>query len=164
MHSNTRFAFLNPHGLRLRRSSSGAVEALVGETVHSEVTARRLFPFSNPHRFLRILARDGKEIGVVNDPEALDQNSRHLLLEQVEKSHKVPAIHKINGIKHSEGMDEWDVQTDQGRKTILVKGGRDSVRVVGQRAIVTDVDSTRYEIPDRNALDGRSRSLIDQFV
>ena len=164
MHSKAQSDFLDPKELRLRRDPPGTVRATVGKAEYVGVTAKWLFPFSKPGRFLALNDSEGKEIGVVRDPEALSSQTRQVLLEEAEKAHYAPRISKIKAITEAFGVTEWEVETNEGSRRFQVRGGRESIRVVGCRVVVTDVDDNRFEIGDLRALDRKSQALLDQYL
>ena len=162
--TDRRWEYLDGREPRLQSGPSGTAKLVVEGGQHEEVTVTRLFPFSNPRHFFAIHDAQGEEIGVVRDPEALDPQSRRVLVEEAEKTRLVPKILKIKSITEIGGTTEWDVETSQGPKRLEVKGGRENTRVAGRRVIVTDADDNRFEVADMEQLDKRSRALLGQYL
>ena len=156
--------FLDPTQLKLYREPSGTFKLVLGEAEYPGIAMVRLFPLSNPKHFLVINDSEGREIGVIKDPEELERETREIVLEAAEKAYHICGITKIKSLKDVFGIAEWEVETTEGFRSFEVRGGRDNIRIIGRRAIITDVEGNRFEIADRDRLDSKSRSLIELYI
>ena len=159
-----KLGFLDPKQLKLRKEPSGSLKLILGEVEYPDGVVARLFPLSNPKHFLAINDSEGKEIGVIRDPEELERDTRELVLEAAEKAYHMLQIIKVKALKDVFGVAQWEVETNEGFRSFKVKGGRDNIRIMGRRAMITDVEGNRFEIADRDQLDSKSRSLIDLYM
>lgn len=139
--------------------------AFDGEEVdHGIVKLRRLFPFEELWRDITVMNAQGEEIGVIADI-ALFEASESLLKKELDRIYFTPKILKIYSMKDKYGFSSWDVETDVGRITFSVKDTfRSVVSIGGKRAIITDVDGTRYEIEDASRLDKSSYKKIELYL
>jgi Domain of unknown function (DUF1854) len=157
----TDLRYLEPKRLRFLRH--GATLRLIeeGERCWLKVAVVRVFPLSQPQRFLSV--RDGamKEIGLLVHPEELDAESRQLVAEELERRYLVPAIRRVIAVKERFGTVEWEVETDRGACTFTTRNPRENVwQPAPGRYLLTDVDGNRYDVRDLAALDGASQALL----
>src|SRR6185369_15591445 len=109
-----------------------------------EISVARAFPISDPDRFIGFLDSDGKDIGIVKDPDLLDPDSQRIVAEELELRYFVPVIEKVVSVKEEFGSVYWTVETNRGPKEFVVRNLKDSVlELPGNRAILTDVDGNR---------------------
>jgi len=131
---------------------------------HKKISVLRAFPISAPDRLVVFRDEEGKEIGVVEDPQELDPGSRTVLMEELGKSYLMPKVVRINRIDESFGVPKWDVETDCGPRIFELRSRRDA-RMMGRgRVMIQDIDGNRYEIPDYRTLDPQSRTLVEMEV
>jgi len=159
MQTGTRY--LDPQRLSVFVNESGNLCArLDGEGEWSKVTVRRAFPYSDPDHYIALYA-DEEEIGIVRDLAGVDADSRAVLAEELRKRYHVPVIQRILAIEEEQNVTRWRVETDSGPRTFEVHSRRSFRRLPGGGLVIVDVDTNRFRIPDRNALDARSRRLLD---
>lgn len=134
------------------------------ETEHGIVKLRRLFPFEELWRDITVMNGAGEEIGVIADLALFGERGA-ILKNELERVYFTPKILKIYSMKDKYGFSSWDVETDIGRITFSVKDTFRSIVSVGaKRAIITDVDGTRYEIEDASRLDKSSYKKIELYL
>ncbi len=134
------------------------------EKDHGIVKLRRLFPFEELWRDITVMNSASEEIGVIASV-SLFTKSEALLKNELERVYFTPKILKIYSMKDKYGFSSWDVETDVGRITFSVKDTfRSIVSLGGSRAIITDVDGTRYEIEDASKLDKSSYKKIELYL
>jgi hypothetical protein len=128
-----------------------------------DVIPVRLFPLSDPDRWVSILATNGRELGILADIQSLSPDNARLVREELERRYLVPQILAILDCKDKYDLVEWTVQTDRGEVTFLTRNIMETVqRPLPNRLCLTDVEGNRYDIPDISALDPRSRYLLEQ--
>jgi hypothetical protein len=126
-----------------------------------KVSVARAFPLSDPDHYIGFLDGDGKDIGLMHDPSQLDPESRQIVNEELERRYFVPVVERVLTVKEEFGTVYWTVETDRGKKEIIVRNIRDNLQELSaSRVIITDVDGNRFEFPDTSKLDGKSQSVI----
>ena len=121
------------------------------------------FPLSDPHHFVSLLDEDDEEAGVLKSLDGLDEQSKSIILEQLDRRYFSPVISKIDSLKLDAGMWLFDVQTQRGPSTFYVRGWRDSAYEVSRnRWQINSVDGQRFDILDYDALEERSKNLLDR--
>ena len=134
------------------------------EQDHGIVKLRRLFPFEELWRDITVMNGMSEEIGVIADV-SLFGDYEALLKNELERVYFTPKILKIYSMKDKYGFSSWDVETNVGRITFSVKDTFRSIVSLGiSRAIITDVDGTRYEIEDASKLDKSSYKKIELYL
>ncbi|MBC7326948.1 DUF1854 domain-containing protein [bacterium] len=165
--------FFPPNTTKFERTSGGVVKLYVeGMGEFSKVILRRLFPLSNPTRYISVWNGDyrseeqfGQEIGVITDLEMLDPESRQVVEEELERTYYIAKIKRIKSVKDLYGFTEWVVETDIGERKFLTWGLHNSVIDMGnRRLIIWDIDNIYYEIEDWTRLDPRSLSYIRRVL
>lgn len=128
---------------------------------YSPVEVKLAFPMSSGDKIVSFREPGGKEIALLTDADALDEQSSAALKQALGLVYFVPVIKKILSIKEEFGVTRWKVITDRGPRTFDV-ATRQDVRPVGRnRYLIRDVDGNRYEIRNVEELDPASRSLLE---
>ena len=139
-----------------------------GKKTYPRVSVHRCFPFSDPTRFISIREpeADGREIGLIEDLDALPREMRAMLEEQMGLRYFTPKIRRVNSIKEEYGYAYWDVLTDRGacRFTVRMGGGGNVYSIGPNRYLVNDIDGNRFEIPDLYKLSAREIKQLDLFI
>lgn len=126
---------------------------------------RRAFPLSTPESFLSLQGADGKEIAMLRGLEGVDEASRRLLDEELDRRYFTPRIERIEELRQDAGMWRFHVVTQRGPTEFFVRNWRDSAVEIGRnRWQITSVDGGRFEIPDLDDLDPLSLRLLDQLL
>ena len=124
-----------------------------------------MFPITDRYSYVQFLDADENEIGILKDLNELDNESRSILMSEIEKTYFIPAITKILSIEAEFRADVWKVETDKGFRTFEVVGKRRNIRyVTSDHVIIKDIDGNRYEIPSVNKLDKTSKKLLQREV
>ncbi len=125
---------------------------------------RKVFPLSHPDGFVSIQDGAGKEAGVLRTLGGLDEGSRSIVENELERRYFTPTILTIDSLKQDGGMWLFKVQTQRGPSSFYVRSWRDSSHEISQgRFQIVSVDGQRFEIRDLNALDERSQAQLDQL-
>ena len=122
---------------------------------------RRLFPVSGLDKYITLLDSEGVERAIVRDISQLLPESRAALENSLMEYYMIPRI--LRFVKMSENFKiwMWTVETDRGEYTFEVRDHINAVRALFDgRVLIKDASDNRYEIPNINALDARSRRMI----
>ncbi len=138
---------------------------LKGEEVdHGIVKLRRLFPFEELWNDITVMNAANEEIGVIASIAHFTEQEA-LLKKELDRVYFTPKITKIYTMKDKYGFSSWDVETDIGRISFSVKDTFRSIVSLGNgRAIITDVDGSRYEIEDASKLDRSSYKKVELYL
>ncbi|MCD6335058.1 MAG: DUF1854 domain-containing protein [Candidatus Latescibacteria bacterium] len=161
MHIEDEMDLLDPKELRMSMDAFGDLKVRLSGEAYKKVQALRAFPISEAMRFIALRDENGKEIGMIEDPGAMETASRKALKEELERRYFIPKVVRINRIDESYGMPRWDVQTDRGDRHFELQTRQDARRLSAGRVLIRDADGNRYEIPDVGKLDPKSRVLLE---
>ena len=158
--------YLDPDTLTFTRSEVGTARLEIRkEACYLRVVVRRLMPLSNPDRYISLAADEDTEIGILVNPSELDSGSLEILQEELDKRYFTPTIQKVHRVKEQFGTHEWEVETERGHVTFLVRGLNQNIKQVPPaRLFVTDVRGNRYDIPDYRELDAQSYLHIQRHL
>ncbi len=127
-------------------------------------TIRRAFPLSKPTEFLSVQDGSGKEVGVLRSLDELDNESRKLVEQELDRRYFTPKILQLRTLKQEGGMWTFDVVTSRGPSQFYVRNWRDSSSEIAPgRFVIQSVDGQRFEVPNFDALDTKSQTLIEQL-
>ncbi len=157
--------FLKPQRLRFHRNCLVLRLTIEGVCSYPNVSVLRSFPLSHPDRYLSIRDGEGNEIGVLADPTPLDDDSRKLVMNELERRYLVPVVRSVISVKEWFGTVEWCVDTNRGKRTFTTRNLRENtVQPSPGRYLLSDVDGNRFDIKDLSALDRKSQSLLIQHL
>ncbi len=165
--------FFPPNTTKFERTAGGVVKLWVeGVGEFSKVILRRLFPLTNPTKYISVWNGDyrseeqfGQEIGVITDIEMLDPESKRVVEEELERTYYIAQIKRIRSLRDLYGFTEWIVETEIGERKFLTWGLHNSVIDMGERRlIIVDIDNIYYEIEDWALLDPRSLGFIKRVI
>ncbi len=135
-----------------------------GREVHEDVHFTRAYPFSDADHYVGAFSADGDEIGLIPALTAVEATSRTLIEKDLERRYFTPIIHQISKLKQDATLWLFDVETSRGACSFYVRHWRDSSHELSPgRWMITSVDGVRFEIPDWNKLDERSKTLLEQL-
>ena len=133
----------------------GSGEKLVG------LEPRRLFPISGLDKYITLLDSEGAEKAIVRDISSLLPESRAVLENSLREYYMIPRIRRFVSMSENFKIWMWTVETDRGEYTFEVRDHNNTVKMLFDgRVLIKDASDNRYEIPDINALDSKSRRMI----
>ena len=152
---------LDPKSLRVFRSERGALVVRLGDEEYQDLVIRRAFPLEPENRHIGFSQIDGTELGLLEDADTLDDESREILLEELGKIYFRPVILSIDNLGEELGVVQADIQTSSGPRRIEIRQLRKNIRLIsGGRALIEDVDGNRYELRDRDSLPRLTREIM----
>lgn len=126
---------------------------------------RRLFPRTGLRRYITLLDEEGVEVAVIRNLDTLPETERRTIEECLDEYYHIPKIERIVGRVEKFGVIRFEVETDRGACVIEIRNVIHQIKLTyGVRVMFLDNDDNRYEIPDITRLDGRSRSLLDDYL
>jgi hypothetical protein len=147
----------NPFG-RLVFSSAGGAE------VHEGVVPVRAFPIAAPDTGIALVSTDGRELAWIDRLSDLPAAMRGLIEEELTNREFLPEIRRIVHVSTFASPSTWDVETDRGPATLVLKGEEDIRRVTHSTLLIADAHGVQYLVRDIEGLDRGSRKLLDRFL
>ncbi len=135
-------------------------------STHSEVLPVRAFPLTAPDEGLSLVTRDGHELAWVARLSALPPSTRALVEEDLASREFSPEIRRILRVSTFATPSHWDVETDRGQTSLVLKAEEDIRRLPGAPAalMIASAHGLVFKVPDLRALDRHSRRLLERFL
>ncbi len=123
----------------------------------------RAFPIQAPERDISLLDTDGHEVAWIEELAAVPEPAQGLIRAALAEREFMPEILAIVGVSSFSTPSTWQVRTDRGDTSFVLKGDEDIRRLAGHTLLVTDSHGIQFLIRDMTALDRESRRLLDRF-
>lgn len=150
---------------RLNRNAFGRLELTLpaGVTKH-EVTPVRASPIAAPERGVSLIGPNGHELLWIEDLAELPTDTRVLLEEELDSREFIPEIKRLRAVSSFATPSTWQVDTDRGSTSFILKGEEDIRRLGASAVLITDSYGIQFLMRDLAALDRHSRRLLDRFL
>ncbi len=157
---------LTPVNTSFARTGGGFVSLTFEEKEYPRISVFRAFPFTQPYRFISVRdpANKNEEIGLIMDLNEWPHDTSEMLLEQIGIRYFTPKVLNIKSIKEEFGFAYWEVLTDRGEMKFTTSIWNPIIRIGGNRLLINDLDSNRYEIDDYTKLTRKETKMIDLFL
>ena len=135
-------------------------EFYTGEKFY-ELELHRMFPITGLTKYIALMDSECNEIAVIRDINDLLPESREVVENCLREYSMIPRITKF--IKMSERFKiwMWTAETDKGICTFEIRNHLTAIKpLYDGRVLIKDANDNRYEIPDVNVLDKKSKKLI----
>ena len=76
----------------------------------------------------------------------------------------MPVIERIRSVSSFATPSSWEVDTDRGPTTMVLKSEEDIRRLVRPALLIADSRGINFLIRDRYALDAHSKKMLDRFL
>ncbi|MBU1357532.1 MAG: DUF1854 domain-containing protein [Gammaproteobacteria bacterium] len=131
---------------------------------HVGVVPVRAFPLSAPGEGLSLVGSDGREIAWVDRLGDLPEAAQSLLAEELAARDFAPTLLKLNKVSTFGVPSVWQVSTDRGETSFVLKAEEDIRRLDDGALLITSAHGVQFRIPDPRELDRASRKLLERFL
>jgi hypothetical protein len=131
---------------------------------HVGIAAVRAFPIQAPQSGISLLTGDGKEVAWIESLAELPEPMRALLEEELQAREFMPEIRAIDSVSTYATPSTWQVRTDRGNTSLVLRGEEDIRRISHSRLLISDSHGIHFLIRDLGALDKHSRKILDRFL
>ena len=160
--TSSELRFLDPAIAQFRQQGARLQFREKHDAEWRDVTLVRLFPLTEPERWISLVEMNGKEIGILKDARPLGLDALRLVRDELRRRYLVPQVQRILACRSRADLVEWTVESDRGRLTFLTREVREQIKEhQPTRLSIVDVEGNRYDIPDLAALDPESRRRLD---
>ena len=131
---------------------------------YDHAMAVRSFPVAAPEEGIALVDGDGKELLWIPHLDMLNDAVRARVLKAINQREFMPQILKLYGVSEFLTPSTWDIETDRGRTSLLLKGEEDIRRLSASVLLVTDGHGVQFLIRNLAQMDRYSRKLLDRFL
>lgn len=135
-----------------------------GGEVHEGVVPVHAFPIAAPTEGIALVTADGHELAWIDCLTDLPDESRILLEEELGSREFMPEIRGIRRVSSFATPSTWQVETDRGPTSFILKGEDDIRRLAASTLLIADSNGIHFLIRDIQTLDPGSRKLLDRFL
>ena len=147
----------------LRTSLDGRLVVLVNDEPVS-VRLRQCFPWSEPRLHLSLRNDEDREVAIVDDPVALDAESRQALEQALAQAGFVLEVTRVLDIDEEVEIRQWTVETRQGRRSFQTHLDDWPRHLPNGGLLIRDVAGDLYRLAAPATMDAKSRELLWAFV
>lgn len=149
--------FRNPFGKLMYASADGTV-------VREGVVPVRAFPIAAPHAGIALVDADGHELAWLDSLEDAPEPVRQMIEEELANREFLPEIRRIETVSTFAVPSTWQIETDRGAATLVLKGEEDIRRIGNGALLIADSHGVQYLLRDMARLDRHSKRLLDRFL
>lgn len=132
--------------------------------VHDGVVPVHAFPVTAPAEGIALATADGHELVWIDRLGDLPDDTRILLEEELTQREFMPEICHIHHVSSFATPSVWEVETNRGHTTFVLKGEDDIRRLTPDTLLIADSYGVHFLIRDLHTLDKTSRKLLDRFL
>jgi hypothetical protein len=150
---------------QLRRDGFGQlVLTSANGDIHEGVVPVRAFPIGAPDEGIALVNVEGHEVGWIERLADLPADIGQLIDEELASREFVPEIENILDVSSFACPSTWQVKTNRGAASLILKGEDDIRRLTQTRLLIADSNGIQFLVRDTTALDRHSRKLLDRFL
>ena len=154
---------LEPKSLQITKTEDG-LKAIIDNKEQEIERLARAFPRTNPDQFVSLMNPEGHEIGIIENPDQLDETSREIVATELKALYFIPTIQTIRSVTAKGTGSVWEVDTDDGPRSFRIMG-RDALDGNEAPSIeIHDENGKRFKIENYWELESDSRDLISDIL
>ncbi len=150
--------------ITLERNAFGQLVFVAADGARHLVNPVRSFPIAAPTEGIGLVNTDGEEVAWVERIADLPPAARELLEAELATREFMPVIQRIHSVSSFATPSTWEVDTDRGPTSLVLKGEEDIRRLVRPALLIADSRGIHFLIRDRYALDAHSKKMLDRFL
>jgi hypothetical protein len=135
-----------------------------GQAPRAGVVPVRAFPIAAPDEGLSVLGSDGRELAWIDRLADLPTDIRSLIEQELAEREFMPVIHRIKTVSSFSTPSTWEVDTDRGATSFVLKGEEDIRRLGGPRLMIASGEGLHFVVADVAKLDRNSKRLLERFL
>ena len=152
-------------GFELARDAFGKlVLTTAGGERHVGVAPVRAFPIQAPDEGISLMTVDGREVAWIPSLAALAPALRSLLEAELQGREFMPEIRAIHSVSSYATPSTWQVGTDRGDTSFVLRGEEDIRRIGQDTLLISDSHGIHFLLRDLHGLDRQSRKILDRFL
>lgn len=149
---------------RLSRDAFGRLQLSRGDALVTGLIPVRSFPITAAQEGISLVDAEGREHLWVERLDALPDEMRAVIEEELASREFIPEIHRIRSVSSFATPSRWQVSTDRGDTVLLLKAEEDIRRLSATTLLIADGHGIQFLLRNLSALDKSSRKLLDHFL
>ncbi len=150
---------------RLSRNAFGRlVFTEANGAVREGVIPVRAFPITAPDHAIALIDQHGHELAWIEQLSDLPDELRAIVAAELATREFIPEIRRIRDVSSFVTPSAWQVETDRGDTSFILKGEEDIRRLASPSLLIADSQGVQFLIRDRFSLDHHSRKILDRFL
>ena len=127
----------------------------------TELELQRMFTITGLTKYVALMDSEGNEIAVIRDINDLMPESKAVVENCLREYYMIPRITKFIKMSEKFKIWMWTAETDKGICTFEIRNHLTAIKpLYDGRVLIKDANDNRYEIPDVNILDKKSKKMI----
>ena len=131
---------------------------------HVGVAPVRAFPIQAPDEGISMMTSDGREVAWIPALAELAPALRSLLEAELRGREFMPEIKAINAVSSYATPSTWQVSTDRGDTSFVLRGEEDIRRIGQETLLISDSHGIHFLLRNLPGLDAQSRKILDRFL
>jgi hypothetical protein len=131
---------------------------------HVGVAPVRAFPIQAPDEGISLMTGDGREAAWIPSLAALEPALRSLIEAELRSREFMPVIHAIHSVSSYATPSTWQVATDRGDTSFVLRGEEDIRRIGQDTLLISDSHGIHFLLRDLQGFDRQSRKILDRFL
>ena len=108
---------------------------------------------------------EDKEIGIIRDLNALDDQSKENARKELANRYYCPTVTTVKKVKERMGNFYFETVIDNNPKNFTVRDITKNLRFASENTLlIFDMDGNRYIIPDFDKIEEKSRRLLEPYL
>lgn len=150
---------------RVSRNAFGRLVLVAADgRAYEGVVPVRAFPIAAPEEGISLVSAEGHELAWLERLADLPPQPRALVEEELASREFVPEIRRLHRVSSFATPSTWEVETDRGETSFVLKGEEDIRRLGANGLLIADSHGIQFLIRDLTTLDKASRRLLDRFL
>ena len=151
--------------IKLHRNAFGRLVLTAADgTEHDGVVPVRAFPLAAPDEGLSLVSADGRELAWLDRLDDLPDEQRALVEAELAQREFTPEIRRLISVSTFSTPSTWQVETDRGATSFVLKGEEDIRRVDRHMLLIADSQGLQFMVRDLAAMDRQSKRLLERFL
>ncbi len=125
----------------------------------------RSYPYSLTEEYICVHDLEDKEIGIIKTLSDLDISSKECCVKELETRYYCPTVTTVKSIKERMGHFYFETVIDGKEKKFTVRDITRNLRHASENTLlIFDMDGNRYIIPDFEAIEDKSKRLLEPYL
>ena len=131
---------------------------------HVGIAPVRAFPIQAPDEGISLMTVDGREAAWIPSLAALAPDLRSLIKDELHGREFMPLINAIHSVSSYATPSTWQVATDRGDTSFVLRGEEDIRRIGQDTLLISDSHGIHFLLRGLQGFDRQSRKILDRFL